>query len=147
MCFAKYLNRLKMKFIMLSTLAILFLSCENSFENSNVESVDYDKLIDGLIETNSNKVNAEINKLTDDLLPKKTDNDRFGHCENINLLVDILNKGNNDIVAELVCYVCIETNPPQSEIRIALDSSGSTIRRMVDILTPADAVLECIRVH
>ena len=89
----------------------------------------------------------EINKLVTDLEPVPTDNDPYGHEENIDTLVERLNAQCDSLSAELSCYACIETNPPQTEILLTTDSSGTMITRVIDILTSADANLETIRIH
>jgi hypothetical protein len=126
---------------------VLLLSCENVVENNNVASVNSDNLLKGLIDVNSDLVNIEINKLTIDLVPSKANNDRFGHKENINLLIERLNLNCDNIEAEFLCYACIKTYPLQSEIQMTIDSSGTPITRIIDISTPDDAILQCIRVH
>ena len=86
-------------------------------------------------------------KLVTDLKPKVTANDRFGHKENLSILINRLNTQCTSINAELICYACIYTNPPQSEILVSTDSIGVTIKRIMDISTPEDAVLSCVRIH
>ncbi len=95
----------------------------------------------------SDIVKSEINKLLTDLEPVKTDSDRIGHKQNLNLLIEQLNTQCDNITTELICYACIETNPPQSEILVATDSVGTEIHRVVDILTPDDDILYCLRIH
>ena len=136
-----------MKILYSLLMLVLLLSCENVVENNNVASVNSDNLLKGLIDVNSDLVNIEINKLTIDLVPSKTNDDRFGHKENINLLIERLNLNCDNIEAEFLCYACIKTYPLQSEIQMTIDSSGTPITRIIDISTPDDAILQCIRVH
>ncbi|MEJ2054330.1 MAG: hypothetical protein P8X42_10450 [Calditrichaceae bacterium] len=82
-----------------------------------------------------------------DLKPHSSDKDSRGQFENITTLIKRINSNCDDITSELFCYACIETLPPQSEIILTADSSGTSINRIIDILTPADDKLQCLRVH
>ena len=94
----------------------------------------------------SRVVKVEIDKLTIDLLPKITSNDKFGHKENVAILINRLNSLCN-IEAELICYACIKTNPPQTEIFVSADSCGMQIRRVIDLWTSEESNLRFVRVH
>lgn len=124
-------------------------SCDKAVNDSNNdwEKIDCDNLKTGIINMDSDIVKSEINKLLTDLEPVKTDSDRIGHKQNLNLLIEQLNTQCDNITTELICYACIETNPPQSEILVATDSVGTVIHRVVDILTPDDDILYCLRIH
>ncbi len=95
----------------------------------------------------SDIVKSEINKLVNDLEPEKTDSDHIGHKQNLDLLIKRLNTQCDNMTAEFICYACIETNPPQSEILVTTDSVGTAVKRVVDILTPDDDILYCVSVH
>ena len=51
----------------------------------------------------------ELNILTIDLEPKNGD-----HTKNFDILIDRIGNQNSEMTAEMGCYVCIETAPPQS---------------------------------
>lgn len=139
-----------MKKYALIPLLIIFNSfCDSPIDNSSDEEAKADcaSLRTGIIEMDPDIVIPEINKLVTDLEPASTDNDQLGHKENIDILVERLNTQCDSISAELLCYACIYTNPPQSEIILTTDSSGTMVTRIVDILTPNHANLECIRIH
>jgi len=139
----KIINNWTILFFMIS-----ILSCENSVEpNNEWENLDCENLKTGIINVNKEVVEFEINKLVSDLEPAVHSNERFGHEENLNLLINRLNTQCNEISAELICYACIETNPPQSEILVRTDSSGISVKRVIDILTPGNAALSCVRIH
>ena len=106
-----------------------------------------ENLKEGIIYLNTQLVTTEINKLTIDLEPKVNQNDEFGHRENLNILINLLNSNCDSINFELICYACIETLPLQSEILVSIDSVGTIVKRVVDILTPNTDVLNCIRIH
>jgi len=135
----------------INILFVLFLCTSFSSCNNIVDPVDYkldcDKLKTGIININSEIVKLEVNKLVTDLEPNKTSSDNIGQKENINILINRLNSQCNDINAELKCYACIETNPPQSEILVTIDSVGTQIKRVIDIFTPSDSNLSCSGIH
>ena len=136
---------MKTKIFVLFLLPILFLiSCENSTEP---EPMDSEKFIAGIIDLNNDLVSEEINKILSDLTPRHTSNDGYGHKNNFTTLIDRINTQCENVEAQLRCYACIETYPPQSEIEIITDSSGIQIRRVIDITTPADKRLFFNSVH
>ena len=124
-------------------------SCDKAVEDTGIEweNIDCDNLKTGIINTDSDIVKAEINKLVTDLEPVKTDSDPIGHKDNLALLIEQLNIQCDNITAELICYACIETNPPQSEILVTTDSLGTDINRIIDIFTPDDDALSVRIIH
>lgn len=137
----------KINYVLILFFTFIILSCEAVNENNVLVKLDCNNLKTGIIKMNSEIVKLEINKLVIDLDPLKTDEDIIGHKENIYLLIKRLNTYCKDIKAELICYACIETNPPQSEILVVIDSIGVLVKRVVDISTPSDANLSCVRIH
>ncbi len=109
--------------------------------------LDCDNLQAGIINMDSDIVKFEINKLVTDLEPVITDSDNIGHKENLCLLIERLNAQCDNIRAELICYACILTGILQSEILVTTNSAGTTIYRTVDISTPDDDILNCVRIH
>ena len=134
-------------------LSILFtltflLSCEGINNNDDsLKDIDCNNLVSGLISKNSDIVKMEIDKLTVGLYPVKSDSDKIGHKNNLDILINRLNTNCNKLTVRLACYACIETNPPQSEILIKTDSLGITIERIVDIFTPENGVLQFGNIH
>ncbi len=126
-------------------LAFLF-SCEEEQDKHAYPIPDWDKLVKGFVQYDEGTIKEEMAKLVIGLEPSKTVNDTYGHEENINTLVDRLNDCPK-IRAELLCYSCIKTYPPQSEILVEVDSSGSETTRVLDILTPADSALSFVNIH
>ena len=137
------------KFASVLMLLTTYLSCENPLGHSHdVEgNVDWASLKKGIIEMDAGIVLPEINKLLTDLNPDQTILDPTGQKANIDKLLVRLNLAADSISAELVCFACILTNPPQTEISLRTDSSGSDIQRIIDILTPSDSKLKAIRMH
>jgi hypothetical protein len=135
-------------FILIITIILFsfFPTCKKVFE-TDFNQPNCDNLTDGLINLDSKMLCSEISKLMSDLHPSTSSDDKFGHRENLNLLIERINNSCENVSAELLCYACIETLPPQSEIKLSTDSSGVEIGRILDILTPEDNVLSCIRLH
>ena len=125
------------------SIIIFICSCLGACDSELVTpSLDYDVLRNALLNYEEELVIQEITKLTSDLEPKSGD-----HTNNFNTLIERIGSQNLTMTAELGCYVCIETAPPQSEIIIHLDSVGTQVLRTIDVLTPTDAVLECVGMH
>ena len=143
-------NKIEMgftNFIIILVFIICVSSCDKAVDpDGDLEKINCDSLKTGIINIDSRIVKSEVNKLTIDLKPNVTSNDRFGHKENVSVLISRL-KSQCGIEAELICYACIETNPPQSEVLVNTDSSGIQIRRVIDFWTSADSNLSCVRIH
>ena len=126
--------RLYILFILLMTQA-----CHE--DPAEIIAVDRQALFEGLLFLNQDQANTEINKLTIDLEPMHDI-----HRANLDNLSQRLGIIQGIIVTE-TCYACIYTLPPQSEIRLLVDSSGTMVFRTIDVLTADDQVLSSIRVH
>lgn len=87
-----------------------------------------------------------VNAYCTDLAPQATAADPGGHSVSLNELVNRLN-GPCTLNASLVCYACIKTLPPQSEIRLSLDHNGTLISKVIDISTDPASHLKAIAVH
>ena len=136
-----------MKLLRLVKVSILLI-CLNGCERDDLEfNIDCDSLVEGIINMDSEAVRAEINELTVDLKPSTTADDNIGHRKNFDLLINRINTYCEEINAYMICYACIKTLPAQTEIAITVDSSGFPVTRTIDISTPDDNVLHCIRVH
>jgi len=137
----------KASIILMATL-VFSLTCSKLFDPvEGIGVVDCAQLNKGLVRMSSDSVATQVNKFTVDLRPISTEEDPWGQEKNLNELIGRLNKNCPDLNAERICYACIKTNPPQSEIMVQADSSGTMVHRVLDILTPDDRTIECIRVH
>jgi hypothetical protein len=136
---------MKMNKFLLSFAVLLFLSsCEKENQTTKDECRDFKE---ALIYFQSDNVKSFIDPLTTDLQPNISENDQFGHQENIELLIERLNQHCNNIAASMSCYSCIYTSPPQSEIVISTDSSGILVTRAIDLLTSKDEALQYMNIH
>lgn len=125
----------KIGILVAGTLLVMLIACE--------KKVNCEVLSDALLQYDQEKVKTEINKLCSDLKP----HGNIGQKENVNTLVNRLQTqcGNMDI--SLLCFACIETLPPQSEISVAINSSSTTVCRIIDIFIPDDDILSFRNVH
>ena len=133
--------------IFIILLTILLIGCSKNDNNDDLLEIDCDELKAALVNFNSEQLNFEIDKLTQDLLPVPTQSDDIGHFNNLNTLVDRLNSNCPQIVTTKECYACIETNLVQSEIKVMFDSFGNQIERIIDISTPSAGTLISLRSH
>ena len=121
-------------------------ACKKVFD-TDLLNLNCINLQNGLINSDSEMVCEEISKLLYDLPPDNNSDDKFGHRENFNTLIERINSNCDNVSAELACYTCIETYPRQSELILSTDSSGVEISRILDVSTPEDDFLSCIRLH
>lgn len=131
---------------LLLTLAGLFFAVP-SCKDGGTPDVNCDRLITGVANLDENVVNAEINHLASDLEPHPTANDNIGHEDNLQTLVDRLNSDCSGISATIECYVCVFSLPPQSLVRVTVDSSGQSVQRIISILTPGDGYMESLSIR
>jgi len=125
--------------------AILLMGCSKNDDDQS--EVNCDKLITALLNDNSEQLNFEINKLTQDLMANPTQNDETGQLNNLNTLIDRLNSSCGGLRAVMKCYACFDTFPLQSEVKIIINNFGIEFVRLVDISTPDDGILESLRSH
>jgi len=119
--------------------------CDDSVRNEVIE-VNCGNLKTGLIIKEQEKIGIEMDKLTENLPPDPTKNDPIGHSENLTIITQSIHSC-DELEAEIFCYACVETNPPQSEIMIQMDSAGVKIKRIIDISTPSDKILKFSGIH
>ncbi|MDX1684181.1 MAG: hypothetical protein R3275_03035 [Saprospiraceae bacterium] len=88
--------------------------------------MDEHLLCDALDSGDRSEVAEWIEFFTHDLEPKPTNNDPLGQSDNLEALVDKL----SDIDcmdADVICYACIETYPPKSEIKLTTSNRSRII--------------------
>jgi len=119
--------------------------CDDSVRNEVIE-INCSNLKTGLIIKNQEKIGIEMDKLTENLPPDPTKSDPIGHSENLTIITQSIHSC-DELEAEIFCYACVETNPPQSEIMIQMDSAGVKIERIIDISTPSDKILKFSGIH
>lgn len=131
-----------MKFSLLSILfsGLLLIGCKDSVE------LPCQELREGLAEVDELVVENILNDLLKDLAPNPINDDLTGHRINLDLFVERLDD-QCGFEAYVECYACIETFPAISEVGINLDSSGLSVRRILDIRTPDESLMTVTGVH
>jgi len=124
---------------------ILLMGCSKNDDDQS--QINCDKLKTALLNDDSEQLNFEINKLTQDLLANPTQNDETGQLNNLNTLIDRLNSNCGGLRAVMKCYACLDTFPLQSEIKVEINIFGNLFVRLVDISTPDDGILLSLRSH
>jgi len=122
-----------MKATILIVIVLISIACVRK-ENPPNFGLNCDLLKTGIINYDQSSVRTEISKLTADLTPRPIAGDTFGQSNNLDKLIDRISKCGT-VTAELRCYACIYTLPPQSEIILKTDSAGIQIQRVMDIST------------
>lgn len=130
-------------FLLIPALILVGVSCNKGEEDSNFDCNSFKVAV---INMDSASLNYELSKLLKDSDPLPTADDPIGQFKNIeNLMHRISECG--QVYTELKCYACIETNPPQSEILIRVDSAGVFITQVIDISTPKYSKLKFLNIH
>ena len=131
---------------------IVLFSCSSrddqaSADDGLMEEINCVNLQNSLTALDSEKVNMEINKLTADLFPDPTPEDEVGHSANLERLIQRIDENCGELDVALICYACIETLPPQSEIKITYTVEEEIIEKIVDIASPKNGSLESVGIH
>jgi hypothetical protein len=126
-----------MKKILILFAILAFATCENN-EPGVLNCTTFQTAI---LEKNEGIVRSEIEKLTTDLSPAPTPEDNIGHMSNLQILTDRINSGCEEITASVLCYACIETYPPLSEILVEFVSDNTPVSATIDIVTSENDIL------
>jgi|GEM_PF-3331110 len=88
-----------------------------------------------------------LNKYLSDLKPMRSNTDNLGHEHNLKIFVERLNSCNT-ISAEINCYACMESYPPQSSVsmKIATSDNSMPILAKVNISTNPNDVMTVVSV-
>jgi hypothetical protein len=117
--------------VVLMGFALILSSCQRE----EISNADCDRLRNGLA---ANDVNL-VNKALDNLLTTYSE-------ANLQKLADHIS-GKCAVTATVLCFDCIKTNPPQSEIRFSFSQSGTTVERVLDISYTPDHRMRVVNVH
>ena len=136
---------MKKQILYLLTISILTLvSCEKADQINVIPCGDFSE---ALLDFNDEFVADIFIDLLQNTSPEPTIDDSLGHEKNILWVIDEIDNSCETLEVSLVCYACIKTLPAQSEIKIAFESSGEQIIRIIDIITPAEGKLKFHRIH
>lgn len=130
---------MKLLSILIVSVFFFLLSCKQ--EEETCES-----LRANLISLNVSGLKSELDPWLSQWAPDPQPGDPSGHYQNLQAFVQRLGF---DCMLDgaVICDSCIETYPPQSEIRIWIDSSGHQTHRILDVLTPSDSVMTIRDIH
>lgn len=128
---------------------MLLSSCDNSVESkpSAWDKVNFENVKNGLINYQEDTVRFELNKVFSEMKPVINADDEFGHSYNFNLFIAEFKVRTTSMNMELLCYACIKTFPPQSELSVKINFGGGTLMRIIDVSTPEDSSLSMIGMH
>ena len=117
---------------------LLYHSCCNKDDKNldTLQTIGCDLLEEGLIFSDEDLIETEINELCENYPPLPVPGDDIGHKENLDSIIDELNTQCSGFVAELGCYACLESLPPLSVIDFMLDSAGIGVKRHINLWTP-----------
>jgi hypothetical protein len=130
-------------FFVLTTIFLAISCVKDKVDNIEPNCIS---LQEGLLNNEVSSLNSQISILTQDLKPHPTESDKEGHLNNFTILITRLNKC-EELNAMLSCYGCIETDPPQSEILITINSNGNQIQKVLDFTTSRDKILMFSGIH
>lgn len=116
----------KLLYCILISIPMLVTGCETE-DASLDKTVICSQLANALVANDADNAGAEINKLLD------TQGIVNGLEESLEKLIKQIDSCPTLQVTDS-CYGCIKTNPPQSEIRVAVTVNSKTISRTIDLL-------------
>lgn len=97
--------------------------------------INCDGLIEGMLAKDIDATKAIMTPLLVSYPPVPVADDELGHEANLNDLVAELNSCAG-LTAEIYCYACLESFPPQSRVDFTIDSAGVAVPRYMYIRTP-----------
>jgi len=117
-------------FLLLS-IAMTFSSCQRE----EISSANCNRLREALVSKNVDQVNKAVAEL---LITYSK--------ENIEELLEHISD-KCGVSATLLCFECIKTNPPQSEVRFSFSQSGATVERVIDLSYTSNHKIRVVNVH
>jgi hypothetical protein len=117
--------------LILAVFIFLYAGCRKETSNR----YDCNGIRQGIITNNVTLINSSLGDL---LTPYSN--------ENLDKLAQGLFEKCN-INATVICHACIDTRPPQSEIKIVFSEAGNTIQKVLDISSPPGAAMKILNVH
>ncbi len=74
-----------------------------------------------------------LDKMLADLIPEVSEDDIYGHEKNLQTFVDRLNECHKILKAEIDCYACLESYPPQSIVSLILFGGPNGEDELVEV--------------
>lgn len=112
--------------ILVAYAVVFLIGCEKERDVQPVVPFSCSEFASALIERDIEKAEAEISRVLGKLNLDK------GHEENLNTLLVEIDKC-SDLEVVSACFECIETNPAQTEIIIAISTNGQVNNIVVDL--------------
>jgi hypothetical protein len=131
------------KIFLLLFISATLVSCKKQQSDT---AINCDQFKQGIIANSEDKVKAEIEKLCQDLLPVVTATDEWGHRNNFIKLAQRMSQ-QCGIEADVDCYACIKTLPPQTEIVVSFMNNGVVVKKTLDITTSSTSKLAFLKMH
>ncbi len=131
------------KIFLLLFISAALISCKK--QQSNTE-MDCEQFKQGILAGSEDRVKAEIEKLCQDLLPAVTVSDEWGHRNNFIKLAQRISQQCR-VEANVDCYACIKTLPPQTEIVVSFMNNGVLVKKILDITTSSTNKLAFLKMH
>ena len=133
---------MKKIFVLLFVVTAL-ISCKKQQSDT---AMDCEQFKQGVIANSEDRVKAEIQKLCQDLFPVVSATDEWGHRNNFIKLTERITQ-QCGITAQAVCYACIKTLPPQTEIVVSFMNNGLLVKKTLDITTSSTSKLAFLKMH
>lgn len=132
--------------IMLFLGALLLSGCGKERDPNPTSQINLDcqKFQQELILMDLDSLRNTLQPILDQFMPEPVEEDEFGHKENFDLLLNVLNEECSALSFSLFCYACIETYPPITEIQVFFPDDGIKI---LDIRTSDSEALTFVNIH
>lgn len=135
---------MRIKFLVL--LIIAFSLTITACKKDSLHSLNCEALKEGLATENQELIKKEINLIVSSFSPDPSADDKYGHRKNLNSVAETLSAKCN-ITSSNICYNCIETNPPQSEVQVSFMYKGIQNNKVIDISYTKDNTLTFVGMH
>ena len=126
-----------MKYLYLFSLTLILVSCDLDFHSDLCEAISYN---------DDHFVRDHIDDILDNMPPLPEFDDPLGHFYNLESLAIEISK-DRCADAVIVCYACIETFPPQSELHVIIDDGRYYVEKYIIIATPPESEMYFIGMY
>ncbi|MBD0331498.1 MAG: hypothetical protein ICV66_02475 [Chitinophagaceae bacterium] len=107
-------------------------ACSKDLSSRNCE-----ELKNAIIENNNDKVKSEVQKICSAWVYSQ---------QNLNFLADTISS-QCDINAIVLCFECIDTLPPITELKLSFTVSGALKSKMIDVSYTSGNEIKVVAVH
>ncbi len=103
-------------------------------------------LCEAIIYNDVEYVRDKLDHIMDGLNPVYGNGDPIGHYDNLHIVTGELSR-DDCLYASILCYACIESYPPQSEILIQIDDGEYLYEKVIDIAMPLESEMYFVGMH